>query len=81
MKKGPVPGSEAARRGGQATAAKYGPEHFRALGLKGGASTAKRGREYYREAGKKGGEVTLERHGREHMAEIGQRGGLSRGKG
>ncbi len=53
----------AGRKGGEATKARYGTEHFRAAGRKGG---------------RKGGATTMERYGRGFFARIGRKGGASR---
>lgn len=77
-KRGPKPGTEAARRGGLANAKKYGRAFYIGIGHKGGESV-KRAHEddlgYYHELGRRGGETTRERHGSEHYARIGRMGG------
>lgn len=71
--------SEAGKRGGAVTKAKYGPEHYAAIGKKGGETTAKLGSEHYsrigKMGGKKGGDQTAARHGSEFYQEIGKKGG------
>ncbi len=75
-KRGPAPGSESAKRGGAATKAKYGSEHFRKLGQAGGKRTVEvLGPAGLSEAGKKGGKAVLDKYGLEHLHEIASRGG------
>ena len=55
-KRGPEPGSEKAKRGGQAVREKYGADFYRQIGQKGGQSVkAQRGSTFYAEIGRKGG--------------------------
>jgi general stress protein YciG len=55
--------AEAARLGGLAVAAKYGPEHMAAIGRRGGERLVeRRGRRHMKEIGRRGFEATLERH-------------------
>lgn len=75
MTKGPKIGSDAAKRGGQATAAKYaGTDHFKDLGK---ASAAKQGfdAEHMRELGKLGGAAIRDKRGITYLREIASRGG------
>lgn len=66
---------EAGRRGGAATATKYGREHFSMLGKKGGRVAAERyGPEFYRAIGKKGGDVIREVYGMRFYTFIGRLG-------
>lgn len=52
--------SEAARKGGNTTKARYGPEYYAAIGRKGGERVAReRGSEYYAEIGRKGGQARV----------------------
>lgn len=70
-KRGPRPGSEAAKRGGQALMAKHGREHMRAMGKAGSAKLLReRGREHMAEIGARGGHALVEHYGREHMADV-----------
>ncbi|MDP1808949.1 MAG: hypothetical protein Q8L35_05365 [Actinomycetota bacterium] len=55
---------DAGRKGGQATAKKYGPEFYEEIGKKGG-----------RIGGPKGGLATKEKYGHEFYEEIGHKGG------
>src|SRR6266581_407658 len=56
-KRGPQPGSQKAKHGGQAVREKYGPEFYSKIGKMGGESTKrKQGSEFYSKIGKKGGE-------------------------
>lgn len=75
-KPGPRPGTEEARRGGLAAAAKLGSEFYRRIGKKGGAeSKARYGTEHFARIGRQGGESTKRRLGHEHYARIGKIGG------
>jgi len=75
-KGGSIPGTPQAKRGGEATKAKYGAEHYFRIGKKGGAAVKEAyGHEHYSEIGKKGGAVTNERHGNEHYVRMGTKGG------
>lgn len=78
---GPKPGTEAARRGGLAAAAKYGPDYYRRIGSAGGkAVREKRGSDLYVAIGKKGGDATKRNKGLEHYTRIGHIGGSRRGQ-
>src|SRR5262245_27391955 len=80
-KRGPAPGSEKARHGGQAVREKYGPEFYSRIGKKGGeAVKQKHGPTFYAEIGKKGGESTKRQQGPEFYSRIGKKGG-ERGRG
>jgi hypothetical protein len=80
-KRGPKPGTAAAKRGGIAAREKYGVEHFRQIGKKGGTTVKERhGSEYYSRIGHQGGEQTKARHGSEYFSRIGRIGGLKRHK-
>jgi general stress protein YciG len=75
-RRGPEPGSQNARHGGQAVREKYGPEFYSRIGKKGGeAVKAKRGSVFYAEIGKKGGESTKRTQGPEFYSQIGKKGG------
>jgi general stress protein YciG len=75
-KRGPVAGTEQARRGGQAMKAQYGAAFFQAIGKKGGAAASERlGPEGYRAIGQKGGETTRDKHGADFFRRIGKLGG------
>src|ERR1700730_14143214 len=77
-KRGPEPGSQKAKRGGQAVRAKYGPEFYSKIGKKGGETVKeKRGPQFYAEIGKKGGESTKRQQGSEFYSKIGKKGGES----
>lgn len=77
-KRGPRPGTDAARRGGEAVVAKLGVEHFRRIGRMGGRSAAKQhGPDFYTDIGRKGGNATRSKLGLEHYQAIGRKGGLS----
>ena len=77
-KRGPKPGTENAKHGGQAVAAKYaGSGYFERIGRIGGTiNHAQRGSAWYAEIGKRGGETTRDRHPG-HYAAIGTKGGKS----
>jgi uncharacterized protein len=80
--RGPVAGTEAARRGGLALREKYGPAFFARIGTKGGERVRdQRGPAFYAQFGQLGGTSTRERHGLEFYTRIGRQGGLRRGKG
>jgi general stress protein YciG len=75
-KPGPKPGTEAARRGELAAAAKMGRERYREIGKKGGKAVRERhGIEFYTTIGRKGGSTTKTRHGHEHYEQISRIGG------
>lgn len=79
-KRGPKPGTEAAKRGGSAVVAKYGREFFSTIGKKGGAEVAKRGSEWYAEIGRKGGQTTKRTQGPGFYERIGHIGGSANSK-
>jgi general stress protein YciG len=80
-KRGPKPGTENAKRGGQAVVAKYGCEHFSQIGKKGGQTAKEQnGAAHYTKIGHQGGEATKARYGIEHFVRIGRMGGMNRGK-
>lgn len=55
-KRGPKPGTAAAKRGGTAARDKLGLEHYRTIGRKGGESTkATHGPDFYARIGQMGG--------------------------
>ncbi len=65
-KRGPEPGSQKAKHGGQAVREKYGPEFYSKIGKKGGETVKeKHGPQFYAEIGKKGGESTKRQQGSE----------------
>lgn len=67
---------ETARKGGQARAAKLGPEGYAAMGRKGGqARAAELGHEGYAEMGRKGGQIRAAELGHEGYAQLGKKGG------
>src|ERR1700688_4795187 len=75
-KRGPEPGSQKAKRGGQAVREKYGLESYSKIGKKGGETVKeKRGPQFYAEIGKKGGESTKRQQGSEFYSKIGKKGG------
>ena len=75
-KRGPVAGTEEARRGGEAVRKKYGREFYSRIGKKGGDTVRREhGSEFYAEIGRKGGEQTKNRQGSEFYARIGRIGG------
>ncbi len=75
-KRGPEPGSQKAKHGGQAVREKYGPEFYSRIGKKGGETVKeKRGPHFYAEIGKKGGESTKRQQGSEFYSRIGKKGG------
>jgi general stress protein YciG len=75
-RRGPVPGTERARHGGDAVHEKYGAEFYSRIGKKGGmAVKEQRGSAFYSEIGHKGGAATAARHGREFYRRIGKQGG------
>ncbi len=81
LRRGPKPGTEAAKRGGWATRDKCGTEHYRRIGAKGGSTVLnQRGLEFYREIGRRGGESTRGKLGTEHYARIGRIGGKRKRK-
>lgn len=75
--KGSMTASEAGRKGGEATAAKLGHEHYVRAGTKGGAVRKEQGADYHA-IGRKGGEATLSRHGADYYVEMGRRGGQAK---
>ena len=80
-RRGPRPGTAAARRGGQAVAEKYGREFYSTIGAKGGrAAKEQLGLDFYASIGHRGGETTQKTYGKEHYARIGRIGG-QHGKG
>jgi len=75
-KRGPEPGSQKAKHGGQAVREKYGAEFYSRIGKKGGETVKeKRGPQFYAEIGKKGGESTKRQQGSEFYSKIGKKGG------
>lgn len=75
-KPGPVPGTDAAKRGGTAAREKYGRDFYRRIGSKGGSTVRERhGSSFYTQIGRLGGEATKRNLGREHYARIGRIGG------
>jgi general stress protein YciG len=75
-KRGPEPGSQKAKHGGQAVREKYGAEFYARIGRKGGETVKeKRGPRFYAEIGKKGGESTKRQQGAEFYSKIGKKGG------
>src|SRR6516164_6733612 len=75
-RRGPQPGSQKAKHGGQAVREKYGPEFYSKIGKKGGETVKeKRGPQFYAEIGKKGGESTKRQQGSEFYSKIGKKGG------
>src|SRR5262245_9739953 len=75
-KRGPVAGTEEAKRGGQAMKAQYGSQFYQTIGKKGGAAASARiGPEGYRAIGQKGGEATKAKHGADFFRRIGKLGG------
>lgn len=80
-KRGPRPGTEAARRGGLAARARHGSEFYRKIGAQGGQTVRERhGSSFYADIGRRGGESTKRNRGLEHYAEIGRIGGRKNGK-
>src|SRR5690349_9975467 len=78
-KRGPVAGTEEARRGGEAVRKKYGREFYSRIGKKGGDTVRRQhGPDFYANIGRKGGESTKARQGNEFYARIGQKGGKSK---
>ena len=58
--KKPMTIEEAARKGGQTTKSRYGPDFYSRIGRKGGQRVAReRGPEFYSEIGRKGGEARV----------------------
>ena len=56
----PMTIEEAARKGGNTTKERYGPDFYSRIGRKGGQRVAKeRGPEFYSEIGRKGGEARV----------------------
>jgi|SRR5215470_10829997 len=79
-RRGPVPGTESARRGGEAVREKYGREFFQQIGRKGGSEVRLRhGADFYSEIGGKGGCSTRDRMDPGFYARIGARGGRASG--
>jgi general stress protein YciG len=62
-KRGPEPGTQKAKRGGQAVREKYGQEFYSS------------GLQFYAEIGNKGGESTKRQQGSEFYSRIGKKGG------
>jgi general stress protein YciG len=57
---GPMTIAEAARKGGNTTKQRYGPDFYSRIGRKGGQRVAReRGPEFYSEIGRKGGEARV----------------------
>jgi uncharacterized protein len=80
-KPGPKPGTEAAKHGGRAAAAKYGTAFYSRIGKVGGTHLRERlGSEHFTRIGRLGGEITKQKHGREHFVRIGKIGGSRRPK-
>jgi uncharacterized protein len=79
-KRGPKPGTEAAKRGGNAVKAKYGADFFGTMGKKGGAITKTKGPAFFEEIGRKGGKTTSVRHGTDFYRRIGRKGGMNKGR-
>ncbi|HEY1387573.1 MAG TPA: hypothetical protein VGF38_03435 [Ktedonobacterales bacterium] len=76
-RRGALPGSESARRGGMAVHAKYGSDFFARIGAKGGRTARERhGVEFYAEIGRRGGQTTRDKLGVAHYERIGRMGGL-----
>ncbi len=76
-RRGPEPGSQKAKHGGQAVRAKYGAEFYAKIGRKGGETVKeKRGPQFYAEIGKKGGESTKRQQGSAFYSKIGKKGGV-----
>ena len=61
-RRGPRPGSAAAKRGGQAMAETHDHDYFAAIGRKGGKAMKARGPDYFREIGRKGGLAKHHKH-------------------
>jgi uncharacterized protein len=81
MKRGPKPGSEAAKRGGRAAFEHLGREFYARIGRKGGQEAkARHGSEHYAAIGRKGGEKTKATHGLDFYQRIGKIGGKRRRK-
>ena len=75
-KPGPRPGTEAAKRGGNAAKAKYGVAFYSKIGAIGGSTVRERhGAGFYAEIGHKGGVATKALHGSAHYSRIGRIGG------
>jgi uncharacterized protein len=78
-KPGPKPGTEAAKHGGQAAAAKHSKEFYRQIGKKGGSRVRDTlGSGHYSRIGRVGGEATRQKYGRDHYSTIGKLGGSRR---
>lgn len=72
-KPGAKPGSEEAKRGGQAILERYGREFYHHLGPLGGeAMRQKYGHDYYTRIGLLGGVATKEKYGPDHYHQIGK---------
>ncbi|MEO8972710.1 MAG: KGG domain-containing protein [Ktedonobacteraceae bacterium] len=76
-KRGPEPGSQKAKHGGEAVRDKFkGTNFYSRIGKKGGETVKeKRGPQFYAEIGKKGGESTKRQQGSEFYSRIGKKGG------
>src|ERR1043166_4536733 len=75
-KRGPVAGTEEAKRGGRAMGDQYGSYFYQTIGKRGGAAAGRRiGPEGYRAIGQKGGEATKAKHGADFFRRIGKLGG------
>jgi hypothetical protein len=80
--RGPLPGTESARKGGLALRVRYGEAHFARMEAKGGQRVRdERGPAFYAQIGRLGGSATRDRHGLEYYSRIGRQGGLRRGTG
>ena len=80
-KRGPVAGTEEAKRGGQAVREKYGHDFYARIGKKGGETVKQRGPAFFAEIGRKGGETTRRSHGVAFYSRIGKAGGEATRRG
>ncbi|MBA2287586.1 MAG: ISAs1 family transposase [Ktedonobacteraceae bacterium] len=74
--RGPIPGSEQAKHGGQTVRDRHGSDFYARIGKKGGQTVRDRyGSEFYRRIGTQGGQATKTRHGSTFYGEIDKKGG------
>jgi len=78
-KRGPKPGTERAKHGGQALVRLYGRGHMAEMGRRGGEIThEKYGADYYGRIGGRGGRITSAKYGPEYYSRIGKAGAAQR---
>jgi uncharacterized protein len=76
-KRGPQPGTPAARHGGMAVRDKYGLDYYSKIGSKGGKTVRERqGPDFFANIGRMSGQTTRDMLGLGHYERIGRLGGL-----